>query len=154
MAILKDTTYCSTGHLRTFLTILFTAFALRLASAQPLSVSPASFDLGRFPAWKAQAQAFAVRNIGESKVNLLRVRLSCGCLAADFRPSALEAGQETDAPGQEFLRLAVSGGAKPHWHCRSTAPSIWCSGMGGHGTHLPAESMPFHLSSTQVQHAI
>ena len=132
MAILRDTTYCSTSHLRVFLPILFAVFALRIASAQPLSVSPASFDLGRFPAWKSQTQTFAVRNTGESTVHLLRARSSCGCLAADFRPCALEAGEETavtvtipassvsgdfskavfletDAPGQEFLRLAVSG---------------------------------------------
>ena len=63
--------------------------------AQPLSMSPVSFDLGRFPAWKAQAQTFAVRNTGESAVNLLRVRSSCSCLAADFQPCTLEAGQET-----------------------------------------------------------
>ena len=97
--------------------------------AQGLSVSPASFDLGRFPAWKAQAQTFAVRNTSESAVNLLRVRSSCSCLAADFQPCTLEAGKETaltvtipansvsgnfskavfletDVPGQEFLRLA------------------------------------------------
>lgn len=123
-------------HLRLLLTIPFAVFALRLASAQPLSVSPASFDLGRFPAWKSQTQTFAVRNTGEATVHLLRVRSSCGCLAADFRPCALEAGEETavtvaiaassvsddfsravfletDSPGQEFLRLAVSGTAIP-----------------------------------------
>ena len=87
--------HCHTSNFRLLLTILFTVFALRLASAQPLSVSPASFDLGRFPAWKSQTQTFAVRNTGESTVNLLRVRSSCSCLAADFRPCALEAGQET-----------------------------------------------------------
>lgn len=136
MAILKDTTYCSTRHLRAILPVLFTAFAFRLASAQPLSVSPVSADLGRFPAWKSQTQTFAVRNTGESTVHLLRVRSSCGCLAADFQPCTLEAGQktavtvtipansvsgefsktvflETDAPGQEFLKLTVSGTAVP-----------------------------------------
>ena len=136
MAILKDTTYCSTCHPRAFLNILFTVFALRIASAQPLSVSPASFDLGRFPAWKAQAQTFTVRNTGESAVNLLRVRSSCSCLAADFQPCTLKVGKETaltvtipansvsgdfsksvfletDAPGQEFLKLTVSGTAIP-----------------------------------------
>ncbi|MBQ4481420.1 MAG: DUF1573 domain-containing protein [Victivallales bacterium] len=104
--------------------------------AKGLSVSPVSFDLGRFPAWKTQAQTFTVGNTGESTVNLLRVRSSCSCLAADFRPCALEAGQETsltvtipansvsgdfseavfletDAPGQEFLKLTVSGTAIP-----------------------------------------
>ena len=123
-------------HLRAFLTILFMVFALRIAAAQPLSVSPAFFDLGRFPAWKAQAQTFTIRNIGESTVNLLRVRSSCSCLAADFQPCALEAGQETsltvtipansvsgdfskavfletDAPREEFLKLTVSGTAIP-----------------------------------------
>ena len=123
-------------HLRAFLTILFMVFALRIAAAQPLSVSPAFFDLGRFPAWKAQAQTFTIRNIGESTVNLLRVRSSCSCLAADFQPCALEAGQETsltvtipansvsgdfskavfletDAPREEFLKLTVSGTAVP-----------------------------------------
>ena len=95
MAILRDTTYCSTSHLRVSLPILFAVFALRIASAQPLSVSPVSFDLGRFPAWKAQAQTFAVRNTGESAVNLLRVRSSCSCLAADFQPCTLEAGEDT-----------------------------------------------------------
>ena len=82
-------------HPRALLAILFTVFALRLAAAQPLSVSPAFFDLGRFPAWKAQAQTFTIRNIGESTVNLLRVRSSCSCLAADFQPCALASGQET-----------------------------------------------------------
>ena len=136
MAILENTKYCSTSHLRAFLTILFTVFALRIASAQPLSVSPASFDLGRFPAWKAQTKTFTIRNTGESTVNLLRVRSSCSCLAADFQPFTLEAGQETavaatiaansvsgdfskavfletDAPEQEFLKLTVSGTAIP-----------------------------------------
>ena len=111
-------------------------FALRIASAQPLSVSPVSFDLGRFPAWKSQARTFTVRNTGESAVNLLRVRSSCSCLAADFQPCTLKVGKETaltvtipansvsgdfskavfletDAPGQEFLRLTVSGTAVP-----------------------------------------
>lgn len=111
-------------------------FALRIASAQPLSVSPVSFDLGRFPAWDAQTQTFTVRNTGESAVNLLRVRSSCSCLAADFQPCTLEAGQETavaatiaansvsgnfskavfletDVPGQEFLKLTVTGTAIP-----------------------------------------
>ena len=97
--------------------------------AQGLSVSPASFDLGRFPAWKAQTQTFTIRNVGESTVILLRVRSSCSCLVADFQPCTLKAGEETtltvtipansvsgdfsktvfletDAPGQEFLRLA------------------------------------------------
>ena len=132
----KDMMQFHIRHLRTFLTILFMVFALRLAAVQPLSISPASLGLGRFPAWKAQTQTFTVRNTGESAVNLLRVRSSCSCLAADFRPCALEAGQETsltvtipanavsgdfskavfletDAPGQEFLRLAVSGTAIP-----------------------------------------
>ena len=124
------------SYLRLLLLFLFTVFALRIASAQPLSVSPVSFDLGRFPAWKAQARTFTVRNTGESAVNLLRVRSSCSCLAADFQPCTLEAGQETsltvtipansvsgdfskavfletDAPGQEFLKLTVSGTAIP-----------------------------------------
>ena len=99
-------------------------------------MSPVSFDLGRFSAWDAQTQTFTVRNTGESAVNLLRVRSSCSCLAADFQPCTLEAGQETsltvtipansvsgdfskavfletDAPGQEFLKLTVSGTAIP-----------------------------------------
>lgn len=128
--------HCHTSNFRLLLTILFTVFALRIASAQPLSVSPAFFDLGRFPAWKAQARTFTVRNTDESAVNLLRVRSSCSCLAADFQPCTLEAGQETaltvtipansvsgdfsktvfletDAPGQEFLKLTVSGTAVP-----------------------------------------
>ncbi|MBR6471543.1 MAG: DUF1573 domain-containing protein [Victivallales bacterium] len=111
-------------------------FALRRAAVQPLSVSPASFDLGCFPAWKAQTKTFTIRNTGESAVNLLRVRSSCSCLAADFQPFTLEAGQETavaatiaansvagdfsktvfletDAPGEEFLKLTVSGTAIP-----------------------------------------
>ena len=136
MAILKDTIQCRTRHPRALLTILFTVFALRIASAQQLSVSPASFDLGRFPAWKSQTQTFAVRNTGESAVKLLRVRSSCSCLAADFQPCTLKAGRETavtvaiaassvsgdfskavfletDAPGQEFLKLTVSGTAVP-----------------------------------------
>ena len=78
MVILENTKYCSTSHLRAFLTILFTVFALRIASAQPLSVSPVSFDLGRFPAWKSQAQTFTARNTGESTVNLLRVHIGGG----------------------------------------------------------------------------
>ena len=124
------------SYLRLLLLFLFTVFALRIASAQPLSVSPAFFDLGRFPAWKAQARTFTVRNTDESAVNLLRVRSSCSCLVADFQPCALEAGEdtaltvtipansvsgnfskavflETDAPGQEFLKLTVSGTAIP-----------------------------------------
>ena len=128
----KTKFHCYTSNFRLLLTILFTVFALRIAVAQPLSVSPASFDLGRFPAWKAQAQTFTIRNIGESNVNLLRVRSSCSCLAADFQPCAVASGQETsltvtiaansvsgdfskavfletDAPGQEFLKLTVSG---------------------------------------------
>ncbi len=82
-------------HLRVFRPILFAVFALRIASAQPLSVSPVSFDLERFPAWKSQSKIFTIRNTGESTVNLLRVRSSCSCLAADFQPCTLEAGQET-----------------------------------------------------------
>ena len=132
----KDTMQFHIRHLRAFLTILFMVFALRIASAQPLSVSPVSFDLGRFPAWKSQTQTFTARNTGESTVNLLRVRSSCSCLAADFQPCTLEAGQETaltvtipansvsgdfsktvfletDVPGQEFLKLTVSGTAVP-----------------------------------------
>ena len=132
----KDMMQFHIRHLRAFLTILFMVFALRLAAVQPLSISPASLGLGRFPAWKAQTQTFTVRNTGESAVNLLRVRSSCSCLAADFQPCALEAGQETsltvtipansvsgdfskavfletDAPGQEFLKLTVSGTAVP-----------------------------------------
>lgn len=69
-------------------------------------------------------------------MNLLRVRSSCSCLAADFQPCTLEAGQETsltvtipassvsddfskavfletDVPGQEFLKLTVTGTAIP-----------------------------------------
>ena len=132
----KDMMQFHIRHLRAFLTILFMVFALRLAAVQPLSISPASLGLGRFPAWKAQTQTFTVRNTGESAVNLLRVRSSCSCLAADFQPCTLEAGQETsltvtipansvsgdfskavfletDAPGQEFLKLTVSGTAIP-----------------------------------------
>ena len=128
--------HCHTSNFQLLLPILFTIFALRLASGQPLSVSPAFFDLGRFPTWKAQARTFTVRNTYESAVNLLRVRSSCSCLAADFQPCTLEAGQETaltvtipansvsgdfsktvfletDAPGQEFLKLTVSGTAIP-----------------------------------------
>ena len=112
------------------------ASKLTAVSAQPLSVSPAFFDLGCFPAWKAQTQTFTIRNTGESTVNLLRMRSSCSCLAADFQPCTLEAGQETaltvtipansvsgdfsktvfletDVPGQEFLKLTVSGTAVP-----------------------------------------
>ena len=118
------------------LVFLFSSFVFIVASAQPLSVSPTPLGLGRFPAWKAQTQTFAVRNTGESNVNLLRVRSSCSCLVADFRPCTLEAGQETsltvtipanslsgnfskavfletDVPGQEFLKLTVTGTAIP-----------------------------------------
>lgn len=132
----KDMMQFHIRHLRVFLPILFAVFALRIASAQPLSVSPVSFDLGRFSAWDAQTQTFTVRNTGESAVNLLRVRSSCSCLAADFQPCTLKVGKETaltvtipansvsgdfskavfletDAPGQEFLMLAVSGTAIP-----------------------------------------
>ena len=132
----KDMMQFHIRHLRAFLTILFMVFALRIASAQPLSVSPVSFDLERFPAWKSQTQTFTARNTGESAVNLLRVRSSCSCLAADFQPCTLEAGEdtaltvtipansvsgdfskavflETDAPEQEFLKLTVSGTAIP-----------------------------------------
>ena len=123
MAILKDTTYCSTRHLRAILPVLFTAFAFRLASAQPLSVSPVSADLGRFPAWKSQTQTFAVRNTGESTVHLLRVRSSCGCLAADFQPCTLEAGQKTavtvtipaNSVSGEFSRKCSSAGKRSWW---------------------------------------
>ena len=115
---------------------IFICLATTAVFAQPLSVSPVSFDLGRFPAWKAQAKTFTIRNTGESAVHLLLVRSSCSCLAADFQPSTLEAGQETavtvtipansvsgdfskavfletGAPGQEFLKLTVSGTAIP-----------------------------------------
>ncbi len=46
MAILKDTTYCSTCHPQAFLTSLFTVFALRIASAHiPVNPSTIAIDL-------------------------------------------------------------------------------------------------------------
>ena len=84
-----------TSHLQVLLAILTVALTGSIVIAGQLSVSPVLFDLGRFPAWKAQAQTFTVRNTGESTVNLLRVRSSCGCLAADFQPCTLAVGEET-----------------------------------------------------------
>ena len=104
--------------------------------AQRLSVSPAPCDLGEFPSWESPKVMFAIKNTLEQPVNLLRVRSSCSCTAVDFNPCTLEHGQETlvtvsipqnslsgeftrtvyvetDAPGQEFLKLTVSGTAVP-----------------------------------------
>ena len=82
------------SHLQVLLAILTVVLTFSVAIAGQLSVSPVSFDLERFPAWKSQSKIFTIRNTGKSKVNLLRVRSSCSCLAADFQPCALEAGQE------------------------------------------------------------
>ena len=84
-----------TSHLQVLLAILTVVLTFSVAIAGQLSVSPVSFDLGRFPAWKAQAQTFTVRNTGESTVNLLRVRSSCSCLSADFQQCTLAVGEET-----------------------------------------------------------
>ena len=104
--------------------------------AQGLSVSPVSGDLGEFPSWESPKGMFTIKNTLEQPVNLLRVRSSCSCTAVDFNPCTLELGQETlvtvsipkntlsgkfartvyvetDAPGQEFLELTVSGTAVP-----------------------------------------
>ncbi len=104
--------------------------------AQRLSVSPVPCDLGEFPSREGRKVVFAIRSTLERPANLLRVRSSCSCLVADFQPCTLEAGQktavtvtipansvsgdfsktvflETDAPGQEFLKLTVSGTAVP-----------------------------------------
>jgi hypothetical protein len=118
------------------LAILSAALGLLPVSAQSLSVAPAEACLGRFPAWEARRLVFTVRNTGAGAARLLRARSSCGCLSAEFRPCSLAPGQETtlavtvpansvsgefrktlfletDAPGQEFLKLTVSGTAVP-----------------------------------------
>ena len=104
--------------------------------AQGLSVSPVSGDLGEFPSWERRESAFTIKNTLEQPVNLLRVRSSCSCTLIDFTPCTLAPGQETsvtvslplntlsgkftravyletDAPGEEFLKLTVSGTAVP-----------------------------------------
>ncbi len=108
----------------------------RAVLAQRLSVSPLSVTLGEFPSWESRESVFALRNTLERPVNLLRVRSSCSCAIVDFTPCTIAPGQdasvsvsipqntlsgrfskavyvETDAPGQEFLELTVSGTAVP-----------------------------------------
>jgi hypothetical protein len=104
--------------------------------AQGLSVSSFSATLGEFPSWESPKGTFTIKNTLEQPANLLRVRSSCSCAIVDFTPCTLAPGQdtsvsvsipkntlsgkfsktvyvETDAPGQEFLKLTVSGTAVP-----------------------------------------
>ena len=108
----------------------------RAILAQGLSMSPASADLGEFPAWESRESVFTIKNTLEQPANLLRVRSSCSCTIVDFKPCTLALGEdahitvsipkntlsgkfsktvyvETDVPGQEFLKLTVSGTAVP-----------------------------------------
>ena len=127
---------CMPGKSR-ILFVVIGVFSLLLdASAECLSVVPASVDFGSFPAWEERSHAVAVRNLQEKPVSLQGVRSSCNCMLADFRPCMLSPGQEasftvtlpansvsgafvrtiyleTDAPGQEFLAVSVLGTAVP-----------------------------------------
>ena len=110
--------------------------ALGLLAAQSLAVVPGEARLGRFPAWEGRRLSVAVRNAGRGPVRLLGARSSCGCLSAEFRPCTLAPGEETslevsvaanslsgefrralfletDAPGEEFVKVEVSGTAVP-----------------------------------------
>ena len=123
-------------HLQVLLAILTAVLTSGVAIAGQLSVSPASAVFGEFPAWEKQESAFTIGNQGEITVTLLRVRSSCACTLIDFTPCTLAPGQETsvtvslplntlsgkftravyletDAPGEEFLKLTVSGTAVP-----------------------------------------
>jgi len=115
---------------------MFAFFMTRAVLAQRLSVSPFSATLGEFPSWESPKGMFTIKNTLERPVNLLRVRSSCSCAIVDFTPCTIAPGQdasvsvsipqntlsgrfsktvyvETDAPGQEFLKLTVSGTAVP-----------------------------------------
>lgn len=104
--------------------------------AQQLSVVSESEDFGKFHSWEKQLKTFTVKNTLNYSINLLRVRSSCSCTIVDFTPCTLAPGQdtsvsvsipqntlsgkfaktvyvETDVPGQEFLKLTVSGTAIP-----------------------------------------
>ena len=120
-----------------FRTICVFAFLMATAVlAQRLSVSPVPCDLGEFPSWESRESVFTIKNTLERPVNLLRVRSSCSCTIVDFTPCTIALGEdahitvsipkntlsgkfartvyvETDAPGQEFLELTVSGTAVP-----------------------------------------
>lgn len=108
----------------------------RAILAQGLSVSPFSATLGEFPSWVSPKGTFTIKNTLEQPANLLRVRSSCSCTIVDFTPCTLAPDQdtsvsvsipkntlsgkfaktvyvETDVPGQEFLKLTVSGTAVP-----------------------------------------
>jgi len=120
-----------------FRTICVFAFLMATAIlARGLSVSPVSGDLGEFPSWESRESVFTIKNTLERPVNLLRVRSSCSCTIVDFTPCTIALGEdahitvsipkntlsgkfartvyvETDASGQEFLKLTVSGTAVP-----------------------------------------
>ncbi len=115
---------------------VFLYLMTRAILAQGLSVSPFSATLGGFPSWESAKVMFTIKNTIERPVNLLRMRSSCSCTIVDFTPCTLAPGQdtsvsvsipqntlsgkftrtvyvETDAPGQEFLKLTVSGTSIP-----------------------------------------
>lgn len=115
---------------------LFLSFVFADAYSQQMSILPASVDFGGFSSWENRTAAFTAKNIHSRPISILRVRSSCSCTIVDFKPCTLEPGQETlvtvsipkntlsgkfsktiyvetDAPGQEFLKLTVSGTSVP-----------------------------------------
>lgn len=115
---------------------LFLSFVFADAYSQQMSILPASVDFGVFSSWENRTAAFTAKNIHSRPISILRVRSSCSCTIVDFKPCTLALGEdahitvsipkntlsgkfsktvyvETDVPGQEFLKLTVSGTAIP-----------------------------------------
>lgn len=103
---------------------------------QPLSVTPLNAELGRFPSWREYVHKFDIRNDSDRNISILHVRSSCACTVIAFTPTVLTPGEatvldvtlapnslhgkfhkklflETNAPGQKFIRMSISGTALP-----------------------------------------
>jgi len=111
-------------------------FSWRAPGAGLLLVSQEEIDFGNYPSWEARQGTFLLRNTGNSDVVLKRIRSTCGCLTSEFAGTSLPPGAEyplkasiaansssgafskaiyveTDAPGQEFIKLSLKGNAMP-----------------------------------------
>ncbi len=99
-------------------------------------VGPSAIDFGQYPAWEKRTAVYKIRNTGKGDLKILKVRKTCGCASAKCDKNLLEPNEyasvevvilpstifnlysknifvESSDPKNRFLRLNVSGNAKP-----------------------------------------
>lgn len=73
-----------------------------------LKISPAGFSFGKFPANLTKEHRFTISNTGDAELSIEKVRVTCGCSAAELEKKKLLPGESTVLTAR-ILKESISG---------------------------------------------